>query len=80
MDNKYPPFVGSSVDPNQLALTIKGGLMTLIPVAILIAASLKVTLDASDLASTVDTLFGIFTLGVTFYGLARKIFYAIKNR
>lgn len=76
----YPKFIGSSVDPEKLSLTIKGLAATLIPVIVLIAAGLKVSLDPSDLQSFVDTLLGIFTLSVTAYGLVRKAYYAIKVR
>lgn len=75
-----PKILGSSTNPEQLALTIKGILLTCIPVIVLILGGLKVTVDPSDLESTVNTLFGIFTLGVTLVGLVRKIYVAIKMR
>lgn len=76
----YPKLLGSSVDPEKIALTVKGILLTLIPVIVLIAAGLKVTLDPSDLESFVNTLFGVFTLFLTLYGLGRKIWIALKTK
>jgi uncharacterized membrane protein len=68
--------LGSSANPEKLALTIKGALLTLIPVIVLVAGGLNITLNPDDLVAFVNTLFGIFTLGMTAYGLIRKI----KNR
>ncbi len=68
--NKY---LGSSANPEKLALTIKGALLTLIPVIVLVAGGLNITLNPDDLVAFVNTLFGMFTLGMTAYGLIRKI-------
>ncbi len=74
---KYP-VLGSSSDPEQVALTIKGILLTLIPVVVMVAGGLNVTLNPDDLVAFVNTLFGIFTLGLTAWGLIRKIYYKAK--
>lgn len=68
--NKY---LGSSANPEKLALTIKGALLTLIPVIVSVAGGLNITLNPDDLVAFVNTLFGMFTLGMTAYGLIRKI-------
>lgn len=73
------PILGSSQDPEQLALTVKGVLLTLIPVVVLIAAGLHVTLDPNDLASFVNTLLGVVTTCITLFGIGRKIVTAFKN-
>ncbi len=74
--NKY---LGSSANPEKLALTIKGALLTLIPVIVLVAGGLNITLNPDDLVAFVNTLFGMFTLGMTAYGLIRKIKNNLKN-
>jgi len=67
-------YLGSSQNPEQLALTVKGVLLTIIPVAIMILGSLNITLNPEDAVSFVNTLFGIFTTCLTLYGLGRKIY------
>ena len=66
-------LLGSSQNVEKLSLTIKGILLTLIPVVIMIAGGLNVTLSATELTSFVNTLFGIATSCIALYGLGRKI-------
>ncbi len=68
------PVLGSSQNPEQLALTVKGVLLTLIPIVVMMAGGLNITLNSDDLIAFVNTLFGIVTLGITLYGIVRKIF------
>jgi len=72
------PLLGSSQDVNSVALTVKGILLTLIPLIVMLTAGLNITLNPDDLIAFVNTLFGIFTLGITLYGLGRKIWKALK--
>lgn len=72
-------LLGSSVNPTELSLTIKGILLTLIPVVIMIAAGLGFTLNTDDLTSFVNTLFAISTSCITLWGLGRKIYYQFKK-
>lgn len=71
-------IIGSSQDPEKIALTIRGAVLTLIPIIIMVAGGLNVTLNPEDLIAFVNTLFGIVTLGITLYGLGRKIVNAFK--
>lgn len=73
-------ILGSSQNPEQLALTIKGALLTLIPVVVMLVGGFGITLNPEDLVAFTNTLFGIITAGVTLYGLGRKIYNAIKYR
>lgn len=72
-------ILGSSQDPEKLALTIKGVLLTLIPVVVMVAGGLNITLNPDDLVAFINTLFGIFTLCLTAFGLGRKIVTAFKK-
>lgn len=77
---RIPKYLGSSVNPEKISLTIKATAATLIPVIVMIAAGLKITLSPADLTSFADTIAGMVTLSIALYGLGRKIFIAIKNR
>lgn len=74
--NKY---LGSSQDPEQLALSVKGILLTLVPVVVALLAGFSITLDPNDLLAFINTLFGIITAGITLFGLGRKIWYKVKG-
>lgn len=70
---KRYPVLGSSVNPEEVMLTIKGVLLTLIPVVVMIVGGFGITLNPDDLMAFVNTLFGIFTSCITLYGIGRKI-------
>ena len=72
------PILGSSQNVDSLALTVKGVLLTIIPIAVMVAGGLNITLNPDDLIAFVNTLFGIFTLGVTLVGLVRKVVNAFR--
>jgi hypothetical protein len=83
----YPKFVGSSVNPEQLALTVKGLLVGVVPVIILIAklqgfelgnGDVQVWIDA--VGSAIIAVGGAVSTLMTLFGLGRKAYYAIKNR
>ena len=73
------PYLGSSQDPNKLSLSVTGGLLTLVPLIVMIAGGFNITLDPDILAEFINTLLGIVTLGITLYGLGRKIIWAFKK-
>lgn len=70
---KRYPILGSSANPEEVALTIRGTLLTLIPVIVMVLAGFNITLNPDDLMAFVNTLFGIFTACITLYGIGRKI-------
>jgi hypothetical protein len=70
---KRYPILGSSANPEEVALTVKGALLTLIPVIVMVFAGFNITLNPDDLMAFVNTLFGIFTACITLYGIGRKI-------
>jgi len=76
---KYGKLLGSSSNPEQLALTVKGFALTLIPVVVAIATGFGFTLNSEDLVAFVNTLFLIATSCITAFGLARKIYWTVKK-
>lgn len=86
MAQNYPKFIGSSVNPEQLALTIKGLLVGLIPAILLIAKLKGIELAAGDLQAGVDAIVNVIIAGgafvsavLTVWGLLRKAYYFFKN-
>jgi len=75
-----PKVLTSSVDSSKLALTIKGILIGIIPLALFIASSSGVALVQGELNGLVEAISeliiafgGVLSAGVTLYGLFRKI-------
>jgi len=84
---KYPPFIGSSIDPDKLALSVKGFLATLIPVLVMISGVFGVTLDIGELNTIGDSIQNIIiaigtviTGGITLIGLIRKVIVRFTDR
>jgi len=83
---KYQKALGSSVDPEKLALTVKGILTGIIPVLIAVTGAFGVHLNLGDLSSLVDSIGdAIIALGVaisavmTVWGLLLKIVISLKK-
>lgn len=73
---KYPKLLGSSVDPAQLSLTIKGVLLGLIPLAIAVAKLSGVTLLEGDLVNLIEAVFAVVAGIITTVGAVRKVLMA----
>lgn len=83
---KYP-LLGSSVNPEKLALTIKGVLIAGTSAVIILAGWLKIDIGAEDWKNLVELLWMaanqvIFAVGalLAVYGALRKLYYRIRNR
>jgi len=76
---KYHKLLGSSVDANKLALTVKGLLVGIVPVVVLIASQFKVDLTPNELTEIINVLFIVVSSGITAYGLGRKIAMKFKK-
>ena len=74
--HKYP-ILGSSADSDKISLTIKGALLTLIPIVVMVAGGFGVTLNPELLGQFINTLFMVVTSVTTLLGLGRKILNAI---
>lgn len=76
-----PNLLGSSVDPNKLALTVKGILVALVPLIILIANSQGLSLDEGTVNQTIEAIvlgisniFAAVGTVMTIVGLVRKAY------
>ena len=83
---KYPKMLGSSVNSEKLALTVKGILVGLVPVIIILAKSFGVDLNGETVNIAINTLVNSITaIGLavsaimTFIGAVRKIIVAFKK-
>lgn len=72
-------FVQSSANPEKLALTVRGLLIGLIPVALIVAKTLGVDLAQQDLEDMAILITAILSGAVTLFGLVRKLYFAFKG-
>ena len=70
---KYP-LLGSSADPEKLALSIKGFLLMLVPVITSVVAMFGLEVLQADLVGLIEQLFVIVGGVMTLIGLGRKFY------
>ena len=77
---QIPKFLSSSVDPEQLGLTIKGLLVAIIPTVLLIAGVAHINLGQADLSQFVDATVNVviavstaLSAFMVLVGIVRKI-------
>lgn len=68
-------MLGSSVDPERLALTIKGA----IPLIVFVAAYFQFDIEATDLDEIITVVGMIASGAITAFGLVRKIINANRR-
>ena len=79
-------MLGSSANPENIALTVKGILIGIIPVIIIVAKGFNVDINNDELTSTVEFIVSIIvqtgaliSLVMTAFGAIRKIVYKFKK-
>lgn len=86
--NKYKKFgaFSSSVDPQKLALTVKGLLVSILPIAIILVnkfVEVDISEDAGALVDTIGNIIiavgGLVSVAMTGYGIIRKIIIKIRG-
>lgn len=77
--NKIPTALQSSVNPNELSLTIKGVLLALVPVVIILARFSGLEVTETELVSSIEEVTIILSALITAYGLVRKIIVKLKE-
>ena len=75
---KYP-VLGSSADPEKLAMTIKGAALALIPIVIVILKAVGVELADTDLVSLIEAISAAVAAVMIVYGIGRKIYKKVKS-
>ena len=76
--HKYE-FLGSSVDPKEVALTFKGVGASIVVIIVAVAGIAGVPVVEADLIQLVNLLAGIASSLVIVAGLLRKTYVAIKK-
>ena len=86
LTRKYP-LLGSSVDHDKLALTIKGVLITAAPAIVILAGWLKIDFGATDWQNLVELAWQVANqvilavgMATTLLGAIRKIYWKIKDK
>jgi len=75
----YNKYLGSSVNPNKLSLTIKGALIALVPIIVAILKASGVDITEISLIDLINSIFTAVSALLVVYGLGRKIFYKVKK-
>lgn len=70
---KYPKYLGSSTNPEELSLTIKGVLLSLVPILVVILGSFGVSVVQTDLVEFINAIFAVVSACIIAYGLGRKL-------
>lgn len=70
----------SSVDPSQLALTVKGLLVGLIPLALTYTTTAHPQLDSTSINDVIDALFTLGSACMVTWGVVRKLIVAYKAK
>lgn len=70
----------SSTGSENMALTIKGALLAIVPVLIAILSAQGYTLTENDVVDLINTGFTVVSAVALFLGLARKTYYAFVRK
>lgn len=73
-------LVGSSANPDNISLTIKGVGVALIPVIIFIAGGLGFNFVEADLTGLVNAVATLASAVMLVYGIGRKIYFGLKKK
>lgn len=76
---KYP-ILGSSANSQELSLTVKSILLSIIPLIILMANYFGLELKEEDLIMGVTNLTAIISSLGMLYGLGRKVYFGIYEK
>lgn len=69
----------SSTGTGNLALTVKGALLALVPVAIAVLSSQGINLAESDVVDFINSVFTALSAIALVFGLGRKVYYSLKK-
>ena len=70
----------SSTGSENMALTIKGALLAIVPIIIAVLSSQGYTLAENDIVDLINSLFTVVSALALFFGLARKLYYALISK
>lgn len=73
-------LIYSSENPDNFSLTIKGALLTAIPVIVMIAGQLNFTLDVTQLQAYANSVVIICTGIITLTGIVRKLYNTFSDK
>jgi len=69
----------SSTGSENMALTIKGALLAIVPIVIAVLSSQGYTLTENDVVEVINAAFTTVSAIFVFFGLARKMYYALAR-
>lgn len=69
----------SSTGSGNMALTVRGALLAIVPIVIAILSSQGYTLTENDVVDVINTGFTVVSAVAVFLGVARKMYYALAR-
>lgn len=81
---KYPKFIGSSANPENLSATVQGALIGLIPLVILLSKQKGVELSENELVNMITAIIAgataVASLVTIVFGLVRKLVLFVQSK
>ena len=68
-------YLGSSVNPNNLSLTVKGAIISLIPLIVIILTNYNIDITSEELIEVVNAIFSALGAIMLAWGAVRKIYF-----
>lgn len=78
LTQKYP-MLGSSANPQELAMSLKGLLVLLVPVLVQVLRMSGVEVLESDLIALIDAGVALVGSVMLVFGLCRKLYYKVRS-
>lgn len=71
-------FLQSSANPQELSLTVRGILVSLVAVIIMVLQVLNIPFSEAQLMELIQQITALLSVMMVAFGLARKIWYSFK--
>ena len=66
-------ILSSSVNPKKLSLTVKGVLLSVVPLALVLLRANDISVTEAELVEAIEQTGAILTLGIALFGSVRKL-------
>lgn len=76
--NKYPQL-GSSANPEKVAMTFRGVALALLPLIIMVAKGFSLDLSESEIVEVIEAVTLAISSVMIVFGLVRKVYYKYFN-
>lgn len=68
-------ILGSSKNPESIALTIKGALVSLVPLLVIIFTNYNIDITSDEIMEVINAIFAVVGSIMVMWGIVRKVYY-----